>query len=185
MSGGSLQGNVSSLGGNGGATSNTNISNNTTVVFDQASDATYAGTMSGSGALVKQNTGTLTLSGSNSYGGGTTIKAGSISISDNSNLGSASGGVTFDGGTLRTTLANTISLPRPVTVTANGGSLTDVAQAVNIFSGGAAFAGGGTFTKNGPGTLQILNSPWNGSGSIVISGGALLVGDESALNSKP
>jgi fibronectin-binding autotransporter adhesin len=185
VSGGTLQGNVSSLGGNGGTTSNTNISNNTTVVFDQATDATYAGTMSGSGAFVKQNTGTLTLSGTNSYGGGTTIKAGTLSISDNSNLGSSSGGVTFDGGTLRTTLASSLSIPRPVTVTANGGSLTDVAQAINIFSGGATIAGGGTFTKNGPGIFQILNSPWNGSGSIVISGGELLVGDEAALDSNP
>jgi fibronectin-binding autotransporter adhesin len=185
VSGGTLQGNVSSLGGNGGATSNTSINNNTTVVFDQATDTTYAGTMSGSGVLVKQNAGTLTLSGTNSYGGGTTIKAGVLSISDNSNLGSSTGGVTFDGGTLRTTLASSLSIPRPLTVTANGGALADVAQAINVFSGGATIAGGATFTKSGPGTLQILNAPWNGSGAIVIGGGALLVGDEAALNSNP
>jgi autotransporter-associated beta strand protein len=186
VSGGTLQGNVSSLGGNGGATSNTNITNNTTVVFDQATDATYAGTMSGSGVLVKQNAGTLTLSGSNSYGGGTTIKAGALSISDNSNLGSSSGGVTFDGGTLRTTLASSLSITRPITVTANGGTLTDVAGAVNMFSGGASIAGGATFTKNGPGILQILGAGWGGpGGTIVINQGSFVVGNETDLNSNP
>ncbi|HEV2972624.1 MAG TPA: autotransporter-associated beta strand repeat-containing protein [Pirellulales bacterium] len=185
VSGGTLQGNISSLGGNGGTTSNTSITNNTTVVFDQATDATYAGTMSGSGVFVKQNAGTLTLSGTNSYGGGTTIKAGALSISDNSNLGSSSGGVTFDGGTLRTTLASSLSITRPITVTANGGTLTDVAQAVNLFSGGATIAGGATFTKNGPGTLQILSAGWSGSGTIVINQGSLVVGNETDLNSNP
>jgi fibronectin-binding autotransporter adhesin len=185
VSGGTLQGDVSSLGGNGTATSNTNITNNTTVIFDQATDATYAGTMDGSGVFIKQNTGALALSGSNAYSGGTVIKGGTVRISSDANLGAAGGGITFDGGGLTTTINGQIDTARPVTVTANGGTLTDVAGGYNAFSGGATIASGGTFTKTGPGTLQILSAPWNGSGSIVVSGGSLLVGDENAINSNP
>ena len=159
VNGGILQGNVSSLGGDGSTTSNTNITNNTQVVFDQATDATYAGTMDGTGSLVKQNAGNLTLSASNSYSGGTTIKAGTISINSDANLGASGGGLTFDGGTLRTTSGAQLTSARPVTVTANGGTLTDVANGFNTFTGGATIAGGGIFTKNGPGTFQILNRP--------------------------
>jgi fibronectin-binding autotransporter adhesin len=185
VNGGVLQGNVSSLGGNGAATSNTNITNNTTVVFDQATDAIYSGIMDGSGTLVKQNSGNLTLSASNAYSGGTTIKGGTIRITSDANLGASGGGITFDGGGLNTIAGSQLATARPVSVTANGGTLTDIAGGFNTFSGGATIAGGATFTKSGPGTIQILNSPWNGSGSIVISGGSLLVGDETALDSNP
>src|SRR5699024_8107723 len=48
------------------------------VVFDQSNDGTYAGAMSGSGALTKQGSGTLTLVGTNSYTGGTTVSNGAL-----------------------------------------------------------------------------------------------------------
>ncbi|WP_290195029.1 autotransporter outer membrane beta-barrel domain-containing protein [Zwartia vadi] len=76
---GTLQGNTSSLQGN--------ITNNGTVIFDQATDGTYSGVMSGTGALVKQNIGILTLSGSNTYSGGTTVNSGILSISGESPTG--------------------------------------------------------------------------------------------------
>ena len=70
VSSGTLQGNASSLQGE--------IVNNSTVVFDQSTSGTYSGVMSGSGALTKQNSGTLVLTGANTYSGGTTVSAGSL-----------------------------------------------------------------------------------------------------------
>jgi len=61
VSGGTLQGNTTSLQGA--------ITNNSTVTFDQAASGTYAGVMSGSGTLIKEGAGTLTLSGANTYTG--------------------------------------------------------------------------------------------------------------------
>lgn len=52
------------------------ISNSSTLAFDQILDGTYAGFLFGSGALVKQGAGTLTLSGTNLLTGGTTVQAG-------------------------------------------------------------------------------------------------------------
>lgn len=54
------------------------ITNNAQVVFHQAGDGTYAGAMLGSGGLLKDGAGTLTLTGTNGYGGGTTVSAGTL-----------------------------------------------------------------------------------------------------------
>ncbi len=54
------------------------ILDNATVEFAQASDGAYVGTLSGSGALVKSGSGALTLTGPNSYTGGTTISDGRL-----------------------------------------------------------------------------------------------------------
>ncbi len=70
VSAGTLQGNMTSVQGN--------ILNNGSVVFDQGTTGTYAGNMNGTGNLIKENTGLLILSGTNSYSGGTTINAGCI-----------------------------------------------------------------------------------------------------------
>ena len=71
VSAGTLSGNTSSLQGA--------ITNNATVIFDQAINGTYAGVMGGTGGLVKSGTGILTLSGANTYSGGTTVNAGTLS----------------------------------------------------------------------------------------------------------
>jgi autotransporter-associated beta strand protein len=76
---GVLQGNTTSLQGA--------IVNNSQVVFDQATEGTYSGVMSGTGSLVKQNTGTLILTGANTYTGGTTVSSGTLSVSGASPTG--------------------------------------------------------------------------------------------------
>ena len=52
------------------------------------------------GALAKIGGGTLTLSGSNSYTGGTTITAGTLVVSNKTGSGTGTGAVTVNGGTL-------------------------------------------------------------------------------------
>ncbi len=76
VSDGVLLGTATSLQGN--------IINNATVAFDQTADGTYSGAMSGSGALVKNGSGRLTLTGANTYSGGTTVAAGALVGSTNS-----------------------------------------------------------------------------------------------------
>ena len=88
VSGGILQGNATSLQGN--------ILNNASVVFNQTSAGTYAGTISGIGGLILQGGGALNLTGSNTFTGGTTVVAGALFVN-----GSLASGVTINsGGTL-------------------------------------------------------------------------------------
>jgi autotransporter-associated beta strand protein len=59
------------------------ITNNGTLTFNGATDYTFGQVISGSGALVKTNTNTLTLSATNTYSGNTTISAGTIKLTGN------------------------------------------------------------------------------------------------------
>ncbi len=72
ISAGTLQGNSTSLQGN--------ITDNANLVFDQTLTGTYAGSISGTGTLVKQGVGTLTFSSANTIGGTTSVNAGKLVI---------------------------------------------------------------------------------------------------------
>ena len=65
---GTLTGNATSLQGD--------ITNLAAVIFNQNVDGTYAGVISGAGTLEKTGLAGLTLSGANTYSGGTTVTAG-------------------------------------------------------------------------------------------------------------
>jgi autotransporter-associated beta strand protein len=70
VSAGRLTGNTETLQGA--------LVNNAQVEFAQSADGTYADSMSGTGALVKTCAGALTLTGANSYTGGTLVQAGRL-----------------------------------------------------------------------------------------------------------
>ncbi|WP_339907845.1 autotransporter domain-containing protein [Pseudomonas guineae] len=72
VSGGTLQGSSTSLQGD--------ILNNAMVNFEQETDGTYAGVMSGTGSLSKTGAGALTLSGNNTYSGTTTVTSGLLTV---------------------------------------------------------------------------------------------------------
>jgi len=125
------------VGGNGGTTA-------------------YSGALSGSGSFTKNGAGTLTLTGSNSYTGTTTISAGTLQIGDGVTDGSieATSGIT-DNGTLGYNLL---------------GSQTY----------GGVISGTGGLTKSGGGTL-ILSASNTFSGTTAISGGTLQITNGYAL----
>ena len=83
-SGGTLQ---IGTGGTGGVLGVSTLTNNGTLIFNRSDASTYAGIISGSGALTKQGAGTLTLSGSNSYTGATTVSAGELKVNGSNGTG--------------------------------------------------------------------------------------------------
>jgi len=113
------------LSGSGGiAMSNAGAS----FVVNQAGNTSYAGVISGAGALRKTGAGTLTLSGANTYTGATTIAGGALSISADSNLGTAPGSfvanqLVLDGGTLQASDTFSFAQNRGITVGAGGGAI--------------------------------------------------------------
>ena len=132
------------------------------VTVDSSANYTFAGTgvIGGTAGLVKDGSGTLTLSGSHSYTGTTAINGGLITIGtlaangSNSPLG-AGDSITMDGGLLRYTGAN---------FGGDGGPRFDKAISVG--------AGGGTFDIAGAG-IVFSSSTLTGSGqfSLVDSSG--------------
>ena len=60
------------------------VTNNATLEFSQDSNGTFAGTISGTGQLIKSGTGRVGLTGANVYTGGTTINAGTLTVTTSS-----------------------------------------------------------------------------------------------------
>lgn len=147
---------VGLLSGSSGATITTSTSGaSVTLTTAGATDSEYAGLItSGSGtvALAKTGAGTLTLTGANSYSGGTTVSGGGItagnagalgsgflSLAGNTTLGVTSGSLTI--GALTTTGAATISLAGLTNGIASSGALSFGGFADTITVGGSPSAG--------------------------------------------
>ncbi len=126
--------------------------------------ATIAAPIVGAGGLVKTDTGTLVLSGENTYAGGTRIDTGTLQVSSDGNLGAAAGALSFDGGTLRNTAA--FDSARTVTLLAGGGTFETLAD----LSLAGAIAGAGALTKTGDGTLTLTGTNTHAGGTTLAAG---------------
>ena len=112
-----------------------------TLTVGDATSTTFAGIISETGALVKEGTGTLTLSGVNTFTGTTTINDGSLSISADSGLGTAPGAPTpghliFDGGTLNNSATFTLDSNRGIDLQAGGGTFVTDFGTTLTYGGG-------------------------------------------------
>lgn len=155
--------------GNGGTAGSIigNVLNNSRLLFDRTGTYAFEGTVSGSGSLVKNNTGTVILNTANTYSGGTTINAGTLQIGDGGTTGSITGDV-LNNGTLAFNRAGTYVYSGTVTGT---GAVEKSGAGTVVLTGDSSY-GGGTTIKAG--TLQLGNN--GASGSIagnVLSNGTL------------
>ncbi|WP_105636772.1 autotransporter family protein [Cronobacter dublinensis] len=167
-----------------------NVTNNGTLVFNQAADYTFAGDISGSGNLVKENTSTLTLSGNNRYSGDTTLNGGTTLLAENGTIGP-------DGGTGNINIKNGATFASAGTVNSNvviaaGGVLASW-NAVSGNENATTPASGNTITGDvtNQGTLQIAggNSVGNAftiDGSYTGDAGSRIVmNTEAGLDDSP
>ncbi|WP_428936666.1 autotransporter outer membrane beta-barrel domain-containing protein [Brucella sp. NF 2815] len=143
-----------------------------------ATKAMIASALTGASKLVKSDFGTLTLTGANTYSGGTLVRGGTLSVESDTNLGAAAGALTFDGGTLLTTADFTTG--RATTLDAGGGTF-DTVDATTLSHTGV-IDGAGALTKTGAGTLTLNRQGSSYTGATFVEAGTLSAGGENYLS---
>jgi autotransporter-associated beta strand protein/T5SS/PEP-CTERM-associated repeat protein len=146
------------------------ITNNGTLIFNRSNAYTFSGTISGTGAVIKQGAGTLTLSGSNGVAGPTTIQQGVLNLGNPAVL--ASSAITpLSGGTLTLApyLSTTVGGLAP-----NAGGLTDVGSGMVTVAAGLSDADLVAAIVSGRG-----DGSWNGTSGITSSVAAASGGDRT------
>ncbi|MHC5232970.1 autotransporter outer membrane beta-barrel domain-containing protein [Brucella sp. LJL56] len=148
--------------------------------FARTTTSSFDNVISGDGGVLKTGSGTVTLSGSNTYKGDTEIDGGILSISSDRNLGNnvagngTIGALIFDGGALQLGAsfdsARQVKLKSSATIDTHGFDST--------FSG--LFSGSGKLTKTGAGTLTLAGINTY-TGGMEITEGVLSISADTNL----
>ncbi len=164
-----------------------------TATFDSSTNTfTVNGIINGSGSVTKAGSGTLSLTGNNTFTGQLTIRAGALSISSINNdsssgvLGNSANSVILGAsgstGTLEYTGA-TASSTKKFTAAPGGTGAFQVDNSGTTVTLSGVIDGGGSIAKTGAGaqTLSGANSFGGASQSITLSAGTLNINNASAL----
>ena len=188
--------------GNGGTTGSLqgNVTDNSTLAFDRSDTTTFGGVIDGSGMVVQSGSGTVVLTGTNSYRGGTTVSSGTLSAASTDALGT--NGATVDSGaTLNVngvTIGNALSLSGtgvggagaltgtgtagitgPITLA--GATTVGVASAGDTLTASGGVSGGFGLTKVGAGTLTLSGVASGYTGLTTVSAGTLSIGSGGSI----
>ncbi len=163
-----------------GTLGSSNVVNNATLLFNRSNTLSVAHEISGTGSVGTAGPGTLTLTGNNSYTGGTTLGAGTLALGS-ANAISTTGTISFNGGTLQFTSANTTDYSARFSNAANQAYRVDT-NSQNVTLASALTSSGGTLTKLGGGTLTLTGTN-TFSGTTTISTGTLQIGNGGTTGS--
>nr|WP_243451631.1 autotransporter domain-containing protein [Sphingosinicella soli] len=126
---GTLVGNTTSLQGD--------IANNAALIFDQATDGTFADAISGTGSFEKSGAGLLNLTGTSSFSGTTTVSAGRLAVNGSlaaSDVDVQSGGSIGGNGTIGGLIVRTGATAAP------GNSIGELTSATFVvFEAGSTY----------------------------------------------
>jgi len=171
--------------GNGGTTGsvNGNVADNGLLVFKRSDDQIFVGVISGTGGIEQAGSGTLILTGNNTYTGITRIDGGVLQIGN----GAITGNI-INNGALVFNRASSAAYNGIISGTGSlvkMGSDTLMFTNVNTYTGGTTISGGtigelvsnalpdtGTITLNG-GTLDLGNSHTDAIGALVLTAGGV------------
>ncbi|MFD1490986.1 beta strand repeat-containing protein, partial [Ancylobacter vacuolatus] len=166
--------------GKGGTTGSIegDVVNNAALVFNRSNDLGFDGAISGTGSVTKKGAGTLTLTGTNAFSGGLTVKAGTVKVAAASALGS--GGLSLEGdGALQASESFSYGGAVTLTPVAGLGGGTFAVDDSKTLTLTGAIGGTGALTKSGTGTLAIAGNSYSGAtnvaaGTLEVSGGSSL-----------
>ncbi len=170
INGGTLQiGN----GGSGEALLSPSINNNGTLVFDHSDALVYSGLIGGTGNLLKEGSGVLTLTAGNTFSGGTTIVGGTLKLVGGlSGFGGNGLGWTVNSnGITSTPIANNV-----LTLTDNNGgearsAFYNLPVSAGPFTASFIYQAGGSMQADG--MAFVLQNDGRGPSAIGAGGGSL------------
>jgi autotransporter-associated beta strand protein len=172
------QGTTLGFDSNGNYTLGNNITISGDPIFDVPSGTqTISGNITDAtlpapaGIVEKNGAGTLVLSGTNTYSGGTTINAGTLQATNNSSVGT--GTVTFNAGTFQAGAAG-LSFDNSFFVDAGKTGTIDTQAFTTTLTGagGNSLTGSGTINKTGSGTL-IVDKVGLNNGTVNVQAGTV------------
>ena len=174
MSAGTLQ-----IGGGAGTGSLAgNIKNDATLAFNRSGSLTYGGVISGTGTLVNQGPGTVSLTGANTFTGDTLLQAGTLSLGSADALGTG-GEISFTGGALQFTSANNSDLSARFSIADSQAYKLDT-NGQSVILGTNLTSSGGSLEKLGTGTLSLSGNN-TFAGGTTLTAGTLSLGSTGAL----
>ncbi len=171
-------GTVNTVSLTGGAINSTaNMAGFTTLTVTNSAASAFSGNLTASGgSLVKNGGGVLTLTGSNSYTGSTTVGAGTLVLSGNNTIGAVNvngGSVLFSGG--NSTINGNINLN---VEGGSGLSFTGGVVTMNQLNFAVTGNPGEAFTISGTAEVHanggVISQSWRGSSGMFLNGGTLL-----------
>ena len=141
--------------------------------FNTSADQTMSGALTGSGSLLKDSTGTLTLTNNNTFSGATTINGGTLAFSGSGSIAEASTITVNNTGTLRFDRNDTW-----------GNANTDTSAAITINAGGTMESGGNyntlrDLTLNG-GTVALTGGNSSTYPSFALKGTVTVGGSQAS-----
>jgi fibronectin-binding autotransporter adhesin len=147
---------------------------------------TFAGGSINGGGSLTNTAGTTELSVANGYSGGTNINGGTVIADGDATLGSATGGISFAGGTLQAGAAiGSTGTPSQRGITVNGGGGTFNTNGFNSVTSGSATISD-VFNVTGAGSLEIegaFSFTTLTTGALNISSGTTVtVGSSGTIN---
>ena len=169
---------------NGTTASITTLSGGTIALGTTAltvSAGTFGGVISGAnGSLIKSGTDTLILTGTNTFGGGTTISAGTLQLGNGGTTGSLAAGDVANAGTFVISRSDDLTFASKIT---GAGAFTKLGANILTLTGANEFSGA---TEVNAGSLAIAHATALGSaaaGTTVLAGAELRVqGGISVVN---
>lgn len=149
------------------------VINNATLAFDRPDTLSVANSISGSGAIVQQGAGAVTLSGNNAgFDGTIIITAGSLVLGNLNALGSTVGDTTV--GPAGILEVGGFSLAENIHLQA-GGTLRNDTGTTAVLSGAILLDGGGTVQVEGSTTRLTFSTPITGTGGLTKTGAGTLI----------
>jgi autotransporter-associated beta strand protein len=168
--------------GNGGFSFNVIASGSAAPTATAGTTLTLSGVITGPGAFIKEGVGTVNLSGSNSYSGGTVVAGGTLQFTTDGNLGQAGARIVMHGGILQPLAAGTFA--RPVEMYSFGTILTNanvtlsspLSRVSQLYLPGPESP---DLFKAGTGALTLTAASPNLSGNVGVTAGTLALAGAS------